>query len=194
MAARAPEHVPAAPEVHLVPMRRRHLRSVMRIEARVYPRPWSLALFLSELALRTTRSYTVARVGGTVVGYCGLMISSDEAHVTTIAVEPQWHRRGIGTRLLLHMARTAAARGARHLTLEVRIGNAPAQELYRNFGFYPAGVRKNYYVETNEDALIMWVDDIDAPAYEERLSRIEAEVPGTTVVETAGAAVVGPVE
>ncbi|HZU74425.1 MAG TPA: hypothetical protein VE990_16815, partial [Acidimicrobiales bacterium] len=63
-------------EVELAPMRRRHLRSVLRIEAIVYPRPWSLSLFMSELALRGTRSYTVARVGSTVVGYCGLMLGT----------------------------------------------------------------------------------------------------------------------
>ena len=183
MAARVLRPAPSAPEVHLVPMRRRHLRAVMRIEAQVYPRPWSLALFVGELALRTTRLYTVARVGGVVVGYSGLMLSGQDAHVTTLAVDPEWHRRGVATRLLLHMARVAAAKGASHLTLEVRVGNEPAQALYRNFGFYPAGVRKNYYLETKEDALVMWVDDIDTPAYRQRLTALEAGVPGTTVIE-----------
>jgi [ribosomal protein S18]-alanine N-acetyltransferase len=164
-------------------MRRRHLRAVMRIEAQVYPRPWSLALFMSELALRTTRVYTVARVDGAVVGYSGLMLAGEDAHVTTIAVDPAWHRRGIGTRLLLNMARTAAANGAGHLTLEVRVGNEAAQVLYRRFGFYPAGVRKNYYAETNEDALVMWVDDITTPAYRARLGELEARISGNTVVE-----------
>ncbi|HZQ28298.1 MAG TPA: ribosomal protein S18-alanine N-acetyltransferase [Acidimicrobiales bacterium] len=187
MAVRLPHaehHAQAqAPEVHLVPMRRRHLRGVLRIEAEVYPRPWSLSLFLSELALRSTRAYTVARVDGVVVGYCGLMLTGPDAHVTTIAVDPDWHRSGIGSRLLLHMARQAVARGAAHLTLEVRVSNRPAQELYRKFGFRPAGIRKNYYVETNEDALVMWADDIDQPAYAARLAAIESAVPGTTVVE-----------
>lgn len=187
MAARVPRPPETAPVVHLVPMRRRHLRAVMRIEAQVYPRPWSLALFMSELALRATRAYTVARVDGVVVGYSGLMLAGDDAHVTTIAVDPAWHRRGIGTRLLLHMARTAAAHGANHLTLEVRMGNEAAQVLYRRFGFYPAGVRKNYYAETNEDALVMWVDDISSPGYEQRLATLEAGISGTTVVEGDGA-------
>src|SRR5205085_3713756 len=98
--------------VHLVPMRRRHLRSVLRIEAQVYPRPWSLSLFMSELALRGSRAYYVARVGGTVVGYSGLMLTGEDAHVTTIAVDPAWHRHKIGTRMLLNLARQAVARGA----------------------------------------------------------------------------------
>ena len=183
MAARVPEPPPEALEVHLVPMRRRHLRSVLRIEAQVYPRPWSLSLFLSELALRSTRVYTVARVDGLVVGYSGLMVTGEDAHVTTIAVDPDWHRSRIGSRLLAQMVRQALERGARHLTLEVRVGNTAAQALYRTFGFHPAGVRKNYYVETNEDALVMWADDIDAEAYAERVARIEAAIPGTTVIE-----------
>jgi ribosomal-protein-alanine N-acetyltransferase len=169
-------------EVHLVPMRRRHLRSVLRIEAQVYPRPWSLSLFLSELSLRTSRAYLVARIEGVVVGYAGLMFSGDDAHVTTIAVDPAWHRSKVGSRLLLELARIAIDRGARNLTLEVRITNAPAQAMYERFGFAPAGVRKNYYVETNEDALVMWAENIDQPAYAARLASIEAAIPGRTIL------------
>lgn len=175
--------VPERLEVHLVPMRRRHLRSVLKIEAQVYPRPWSLPLFMSELNLRNSRAYYVARVGGTVVGYAGLMLIGEDAHVTTIAVDPAWHRHKIGSRLLLNLARESAARGATHLTLEVRVSNSAAQAMYRKFGFRPSGVRKNYYVETNEDALVMWADDIHQPEYQARLARIEAGIPGTTTVE-----------
>ncbi len=175
---------PAPLTVHLVPMRRRHLRSVLRIENQVYPRPWSLPLFMSELNLRTSRVYYVARVGGSVVGYAGLMLTGDEAHITTIAVDPMWHQHKIGSRLMMQMAREAADRGARHLTLEVRMSNAPAQAMYHKFGFRPAGVRKNYYVETNEDALVMWADDIDREAYAARLADIAAAIPGTTILET----------
>jgi len=183
MAARAPEPTPEGIEVHLVPMRRRHLRSVLRIEAQVYPRPWSLALFMSELGLRTTRVYTVARVDGSVVGYAGLMLTGDDAHVTTIAVDPAWHRHKIGTRLLLHLAREGIRRGARSLTLEVRLSNHGAQALYWQFGFRPMGKRKGYYVETNEDALVMWADDVDTAEYRARLDRLERGVPGTTVID-----------
>jgi ribosomal-protein-alanine N-acetyltransferase len=170
-------------DVQLVPMRRRHLRSVMRIEVQVYPRPWSLSLFMSELALRSTRVYYVARVEGVVVGYAGLMMTVDDGHVTTIAVDPAWQRHKIGTRLLLALARQAIRRGATSLTLEVRVGNKAAQELYRRFGFRPCGIRKNYYVETNEDALVMWADDVDIEEYAQRLDDIEESVPGTTIVD-----------
>jgi ribosomal-protein-alanine N-acetyltransferase len=176
---------PGAPAlvVQLVPMRRRHLRSVMRIETQVYPRPWSLPLFMSELNLRTSRIYYVARVNAAVVGYCGVMLVEQDAHITNIAVDPAWHRHGIGTRLLLNAARQAAAHEATRLTLEVRMSNAGAQDLYRKFGFEPAGVRKNYYAESREDALIMWAYGLGTDEYSERLAAIEVLLPGTTIVD-----------
>ena len=127
--------------------------------------------------------YYVAKVGPSVVGYSGTMLVGDDAHVTTIAVDPDWQRNKIATRLMLNIARDAVERGAKHLTLEVRVSNEPAQAMYRDFGFHPAGIRKGYYVETNEDALVMWADDIDSPEYGARLSQVEATVQGTTTVE-----------
>jgi ribosomal-protein-alanine N-acetyltransferase len=170
--------------VQLVPLRRRHLRSVLRIENQVYPRPWTLTLFMSELSLRTSRYYIAARVGPAVVGYAGLMYAAEEAHITNIAVEPAWQRHHIGSRLLLNLARAAPHLGARHLTLEVRVSNAAAQSLYARFGFRTEGLRKNYYAESNEDGLIMWAHDIDTPEFAERLAGIESGIDGDTVDET----------
>jgi [ribosomal protein S18]-alanine N-acetyltransferase len=169
-------------EVQLVPLRRRHLRSVMRIESRVYSRPWSLTLFLSELNIRSGRSYVAARIGGAVVGYAGVMMQLDEGHITTIAVDPAWQRYKIGSRMLSYLAHSARAMGAKHLTLEVRVSNQGAQAMYRNFGFEEAGIRKNYYSDTPEDALIMWAYDIDDEAYVRRLAGIDAGLPGRTVI------------
>jgi ribosomal-protein-alanine N-acetyltransferase len=174
---------PADLEVTIGPMRRRHLRSVVRIEQAVYPRPWSMGLFMSELGYRGSRVYIVVRVGSTVVGYGGVMLVGEDGHVTTLAVDPAWHRQRLGTRLLLTLARAAIDRGAEHLTLEVRASNHAAQELYRAFGFAPAGIRKGYYVETKEDAIIMWANDVDTPAYAERLATLDATIPGTTRYE-----------
>ena len=84
---------------------------------------------------------------------------------------------------MLNIARTARDGGTRNLTLEVRVSNKPAQALYYRFGFHPAGVRKNYYVETNEDALVMWAKDIDSGAYARRLATLESAVPGATLLE-----------
>ena len=161
--------------VRLSPLRRRHLRAVVRIEEECYPRPWSATLFLSEIAQRASRRYIVATIGPLVVGYCGLMLVGEEGHITTVSVDPAWHRRGVGTLMLLDTARAAPAHGVRHLTLEVRVSNAPAQVLYRRFGFAPVGVRKNYYAETGEDAIVMWARDIDTDDYGRRLDRIDAQ-------------------
>jgi [ribosomal protein S18]-alanine N-acetyltransferase len=156
------------------PMRRRHLRAVLSIESKVYPKPWTLGVFHTELEATRTgeRHYVVARLDGEIVGYGGLMFVADEAHVTNIAIDPAFHRRGFGTRLLVALVRSALAQGSRHASLEVRVSNQAAQELYRRFGFAPAGIRKNYY-ENVEDAIVMWCHDIDAPTYRERLAALE---------------------
>ena len=177
--AREPEPL----TVHIVAMRRRYLRSVLNIETQVYPRPWTMSLFLSELGLRGTRAYFVAKVGRDVVGYAGLMVTIDEGHVTTIAVDPAWHRHQIGTRLLLAVAHEALAREVNALTLEVRVSNTAAQAMYRTFGFSSVGVRKGYYAETNEDALVMWVRNIDRDEYAARLARIADGINGETIFD-----------
>ena len=184
MAARlVDEPDPEPAPVQIVPMRRRHLRSVLRIESQVYPRPWTLSLFLSELNLTASRAYYVARVDGAVAGYGGLMFVGEDAHVTTIAVDPARQRSKVGQRLMATLVREALRRDAENLTLEVRAGNEPAQALYRKFGMAPVGVRKGYYAESGEDALVMWVHGIDGPEYGARLDRIETEIPGSTVVD-----------
>ncbi|HEX6422801.1 MAG TPA: ribosomal protein S18-alanine N-acetyltransferase, partial [Acidimicrobiales bacterium] len=127
--------------------------------------------------------YVVARVGGEVVGYAGLFRAVDDGHVTTVAVDPAWQRHGIATRMLLALARGAIERECVNLTLEVRMSNSGAQALYQRFGFVPAGVRKGYYPETGEDALVMWANDVDQPAYAARLAAIERSVPGRTVID-----------
>ena len=97
----------------------------------------------------------------TIVGFAGQMFIDDESHVNNIAVDPAWQGRGLGAVLLADLVRTALDRGARHLTLEVRVGNEPALALYRRFGMAPVGVRRNYYPVTGDDALVMWARDID---------------------------------
>jgi [ribosomal protein S18]-alanine N-acetyltransferase len=174
---------PDALEVRITPMRRRHLRGVLRIEQQVYPRPWTFGLFLGEISQRASRVYLVARVGSEVVGYAGMFRAVADGHITTVAVDPAWQRHGVATRMLLALARSAVDRGCHNLTLEVRMSNSGAQALYQRFGFAPAGVRKGYYPETGEDALVMWANDVDTEAYAARLSEIEGAVPGRTVVE-----------
>jgi ribosomal-protein-alanine N-acetyltransferase len=173
----------AAAEVVIAPMRTKDLRGVLRIEEAVFPQPWSHRLFVEELAQRKSRAYRAAWVGRSVVGFAGQMFIDDESHVNNIAVDPAWQGRGLGAVLFADLVRTALERGARHLTLEVRVGNEPALALYSRFGLAPVGVRRNYYPVTGDDALVMWARDIDTGAYAERLATIEAGVPpGLTVV------------
>jgi ribosomal-protein-alanine N-acetyltransferase len=153
-------------------MRRRHLRGVMAIERQVYPRPWSPNLFLSEMAESRNRCYLVARIDREVVGYGGLICYGEEAHVTNVAVDPLQHRRRIGSRILRDLIVAAAEMGAEAISLEVRVTNWGAQRLYGQFGFRPVGVRKNYYQEINEDALIMWLDGIRTPETRVRLDEL----------------------
>lgn len=171
--------------VALTPMQHEHLPEVLRIEAHAYPRPWSEGLFRGELALTGSRVYVVATVDDTVVGYAGALYVAGDAHVTTVAVDPPWRRHAVATRLVLHLVEAAIERSIDQITLEVRMSNTGARDLYRRFGFVPAGVRKNYYPETNEDALVMWAHELGSPEYAERLDRVRAAVPGRTVVVAA---------
>ena len=173
--ARRPEPG-AIPEIELTKMRRRHLRRVLTIEARVYPRPWSASLFLSELAQRSSRTYLVARHDGEVIGYAGMMFTGLEAHITNIAVDPDFHGRKVGSRLMMRLVTEAIARGARTLSLEVRVTNLTAQARYGKFGFNIVGVRKGYYIETKEDALVMVVDDATTSEYRLRLQTLRDEI------------------
>lgn len=158
--------------VDIVDMRRRDIASVVAIEREIFTEPWSQGLYLSELAQRATRRYYIAISGGNVVGYAGGILVAGEAHVTTIGVAPSWQKRKIGARLLYRLVADAVEWGADSITLEVRMSNAPAQRLYEWFGFAPVGIRKNYYVSTGEDGLVMHVGDADTEQYAERLHAI----------------------
>lgn len=186
MAARLAPPDPADLVVRVGPLRRRHLKSVLRIDQTVYPRPWTRGIFVSELSqVPERRQYLVARIDGEVVGYGGLMFAGDDAHVTTLAVAPEWQRHTVATRLLLTLSREAIQRQATSLTLEVRQSNEAAQELYRRFGFAPAGVRRNYYAQEREHALVMWAHDIGEADFRARLARLEGDLPGLTLLDPA---------
>jgi [ribosomal protein S18]-alanine N-acetyltransferase len=171
----------ASGNVTIDPMRRRDLRrGVMAIEAVSYPKPWSQGVFESELAqVRSgARCYLVARRPSArgrdeIVGYAGLWFTADEAHVTNVAVRPDQQRSGIATALLLALADVAIQRGCTAWTLEVRVSSTGAQDLYRTFGFNPAGVRARYY-ENTEDAIVMWCSDIQSDDYRARLESLRA--------------------
>jgi [ribosomal protein S18]-alanine N-acetyltransferase len=172
--------------VTIEPFQMRHLREVMPIEQGAYPKPWSRSVFESELRQvdSGSRYYVVARDRSRrrrVVGYAGLWFvpepGGDQAHVTNIVVAPDSRRLGVASRLMTTLASTAIERGCAAWTLEVRASNTAAQELYRQFGFVPAGMRKRYY-ENTEDAIVMWCHDIQSDAYADRLRSIAAREGG----------------
>ena len=164
-------------ELSISAMKRRDLREIMPIEQGAYPRPWSRTVFESELdrARAGDRHYIVARTGRELVGYAGLWFvadpAGDQAHVTNIVVAPERRRQGVGSRLMLELADVVVGRGCVAWTLEVRVSSTGAQDLYRRFGFAPAGVRRRYY-ENTEDAIVMWCEDIQTPGYSERLAEL----------------------
>ena len=166
---------PTMSDLEIVPLTKSHLRRVMRIDADVYPMPWSRTLWLAELD-RDERLYLVATQGQQIVGYVGALFALEDVHVVTIVTRPGCHRRGIGTRLLLEVVQQSIEHGCNALTLEVRISNEPAQALYKRFGLVPAGVRRGYYEPDDEDALVMWARDIDTPRYRDRMERLMHEL------------------
>lgn len=155
------------------PMALTDLDRVLALERAIYPNPWTEGIFRDELAA-SGRVYLVAEAEGKVAGFAGMMVIGDDGHITTVAVDPVRRRHLLATRLIYELVGHTLAAGARHLTLEVRMSNRSAQRLYSRFGMAPVGVRKDYYVD--EDALIMWVSDIDQPEYLDRLAAIRTDL------------------
>lgn len=147
--------------ISLRPLTESDIPVVVALEEANQPQPWTAGIFEVELAAEN-RIYLVAESEG-VVGFGGVMVIGDEAHVTNLLVDPDHRRKGVGRRLMEGLVKRAIEIGARHLTLEVRTGNEAARRLYHRFGLAPVGVRPGYY--QGEDALIMWAHDIDSAEY-----------------------------
>ncbi|MHB1419517.1 MAG: ribosomal protein S18-alanine N-acetyltransferase [Bacillota bacterium] len=143
-------------DYRVVPMQVEHLEGVMAIEKVSFPTPWSRNSFMGELQENDFARYYVCLVNQEVVAYAGMWIIMDEAHITNIAVQPKYRGKHLGRVMLLTLMREAIAFGTDKITLEVRPSNTVARELYRSIGFVPAGIRKGYYTDTREDAIIMW--------------------------------------
>lgn len=136
-------------------MRLGDVGAVIEIERLSFSSPWPAYAFEQELTANRLAHYVVARSDDRVVGFAGIWLMVDEAHVTTFGVHPDHRRRGVGRRLLLRLAEMAIELGTVRMTLEVRVSNEAAQALYRTFGFRIAGRRIAYYSDDHEDALVM---------------------------------------
>ena len=155
-------------------MRLEDIDAVQEVERASFPLPWPANAFRHELTQNKNAHYVVAKEGDRIVGYAGLWLSLDEAHITTFAVLPEHRRRKIGERMLVALFDRAVALGAEWLTLEVRASNLPAQRLYEKYGFRPAGIRRRYYSDNSEDAIIMWTERLRDRGVRDRLAKLRA--------------------
>lgn len=134
------------------------LGDVHSIERHSYPNPWSYQTFLAELDNNDCANYFVVRCLDKIIGYIGMWIILDEGHITNIAVHHEWRGQGVGEFLMRSMEEHALKRGIVKMTLEVRVSNERAKSLYHKIGYLGHGIRPRYYLNNNEDALIMWKD------------------------------------
>jgi [ribosomal protein S18]-alanine N-acetyltransferase len=147
--------------VELRPLQMRDLNAIEQIERASYPTPWSRSMFASELAKPSSICLGAFDLEThELVGYLVISRYVDAWHVMNVAVSPQHRRRGIATMLLDRLFELTAGRGRRGYTLEVRVSNTEAVALYEKLGFKARGVRRGYYTDNREDALIMWKDPI----------------------------------
>lgn len=182
------------------PMRVEQLDQVRRIERVCFPTPWPRNAYRREILKNERAHYLVVRTTSEqaprprrrqfplsnllfgrseardVVGYCGVWVMMDEAHITTIAVDPDYRRLGLGQLLIIQMARIALQARATRMTLEVRMSNEHAQALYRKYGFSDGGIRPRYYSDDFEDALIMRSEELGSCSFAERIDAGEAEL------------------
>lgn len=185
------------------PMRLEDLEEVLAIEQVSFPLPWSLRAYRWELTNNHNACYLVARhrqpkqealkitTRPPVLAYGGFWLVIDEAHISTLAVHPDWRRQGLGSLIMAALLDKAVERGAAVATLEVRVSNEAAQNLYRTFGFEQTGLRRHYYQDNNEDALIMTTPLLTTASFqrwlnylkEKLIKRLAASMDKTTEVE-----------
>ncbi len=139
-------------------MQQDDIAAVCTIEREAFTTPWSEDAFRNELTHNQYAHYIVLEYDGLIVGYGGLWLIIDEAHITNVAVKSEYRGRGWGEKLMQRLKETAVFLGARRMTLEVRVSNTRAKQLYEKLGFYGVGIRKEYYTDNREDALIMWAN------------------------------------
>lgn len=139
-------------------MKEQDIDDVLKVEHESFSVPWSREAFYNEITKNQFAAYIVIEENGQVIGYSGTWVVTDEAHVTNVAILPQYRGRKLGEAMMKKLMEIASELGAKTMTLEVRVSNEVARKLYRKLGFQDGGIRKNYYTDNQEDALIMWVN------------------------------------
>lgn len=149
---------------------------IMRIENMCFSAPWPEAAMWEDLTqLGEGKVYLVVEVDGKLVGYIGAHCFAGEAHIVTLAVAPDCRRMGLGELLVLTLVELVTSRGAEYVTLEYRVSNRAAERLYSKLGFMPAGVRRHYYPDTDEDAVVTDMSDLQQPQRQADLARLAAD-------------------
>jgi ribosomal-protein-alanine N-acetyltransferase len=139
-------------------MELKDIDDVLKIEHESFTAPWSREAFVNELTSNRFAVYIVIEEAEQVIGYCGVWVIVDEAHITNIALLPEHRGKKLGEALLLKVMEVTKKLGAVKMTLEVRVTNSVALALYRKLGFKDGAIRKGYYTDNREDALVMWVE------------------------------------
>ena len=167
--------------ITIKPMEKSDVDDVIELEKSAYgDHHWSKGSFLSELSNELAKYFSAFNQDGKLVGYCGIWQILEEAHITNIAVSPEYRRKHIGEALLKKIIDTCYSNMVKYITLEVRVSNTPAIGLYEKYGFKSFGTRKGYYQDNNEDALIMWTENIFYDkfrfVYEKQISELNGKI------------------
>jgi ribosomal-protein-alanine N-acetyltransferase len=165
---------PENDRMQIVPMAASDISAVMRIEKASFSTVWPSDAFYNELNTNKLAHYFVGRLGDRIVAYGGIWVILEDSHVTTLAVDPVYRGRHYGEVMLLRLIDEALERGAAWMTLEVRESNAIAQHLYRKYGFTTVTMRRGYYSDDNESALVMWAGNLKSDLYRNRLTVLRA--------------------
>ena len=165
---------PEGDRLEIVPMAASDIAAVTNIEKASFSTVWPSDAFYNELSSNKLAHYFVGRLGERVVAYGGIWVILEDSHVTTIAVDPAYRGRRFGEVMLLRLIDEALERGAAWMTLEVRESNTVAQHLYRKYGFTTVTMRRGYYSDDNESALVMWAGNLKSDLYRNRLTVLRA--------------------
>jgi ribosomal-protein-alanine N-acetyltransferase len=154
------------------PMENSHLSEVMELEKRTYPDSiWPASLFFCEVNLNPSGIYFVAIKYGKVIGYAGMWLKMRQSHITTLVVDENYRGKGIGLYLVIKLIREAIKYKASHSILEVKKSNTVAIKLYKKLGYKEIGIRKNYYMEDKEDAVVMFLENLKGKSVKETLDK-----------------------
>ena len=141
--------------IDILEMKKDQIKALLTLEERCFSIPWTENMFLEELE-NSLAKYVVIRSSGKIAGYGGMWFILDEAHITNIAIDPNYQKQGFGSHILSYMIKEAEEHHIYKMTLEVRKSNNAALQLYKKFNFEEYGIRPRYYEDNQEDAIIMW--------------------------------------